>query len=955
MLVLLASHVGFAANRLPLKHFIPGASVLALAKDQQGFVYFGTESGVVRFDGNALAPMRQPGMPVTQVLALLATEVGDLWVASQGGSPLLCLKKGALTAVTVALPPLVRTASSLALRGDEVWVGTNLGLFRVDSKGKAHPEPLKVNSPVAINALLIANDGAVWVAHESGISLIAAGAVSEVTNVPHAAALVQDAEGHVWAGFVNRNFALLFTEQGAPFERIETLPVTAMFRDVDGTLWLALEQGLMRARGRALEQVELDANFDQRIEAFVVDPEGGLWLGTASTGAFRVDTHPLVKLVADGELDAHAFGFAVAQDSNANVWITTTVSLLARSGSLVDRFPYGPRTALPFDLRSITRSGLGGIWAASVEQGLFHITRGPDGPVVRQIEKSGTNVVFDDQKGNVFFALSRGGLQRSDGLSPSVSVALPVIPHITVIASDLSGGIWLGSRGHGVFRLFADGRVAKFDTRSGLSSDLVFSIAQLPNGVVCFGTDSGGLDCMDEQNVAHYGAAAGLVDAIVGTIILDKLGALWLGTTKGILRLNALPVVSQPTVRARRIGLEAGLRSVECAHGFGPAGQSLADGTLVFATTHGAAFIDPDRLAEEPAPPVFIDTIVVNGQERSLPRHGGRWPVGEGNVQINYAAPRFSGAERLSFSYRLLGQDADWVQADSRRLALYTNLSWGSYRFAVVAHDGDSSSTTHLDFSLQPPFYQRRWFLLCALCVLVGVPGLMLRWWIRQKRLRRSEILKERSRLARDLHDTVEQSVVAVRLQLDAAIGDLTAYPPPAGHAPGHVERAVQLLRQSSLQMRTAIFSLRTSDGRSRDLVMDLSNHAGKLLRGTDIAFQLEVAAPIPSLRPLEQQQIAAVVSEALTNAVKHARARAITVRVEPFEGGLRVSVQDDGVGFDVAQPLPSDHYGVIGMRERAQSIGATLLIKTNFPTPGTQVVIALARKNFVRRWLDKE
>jgi len=210
-----------------------------------------------------------------------------------------------------------------------------------------------------------------------------------------------------------------------------------------------------------------------------------------------------------------------------------------------------------------------------------------------------------------------------------------------------------------------------------------------------------------------------------------------------------------------------------------------------------------------------------------------------------------------------------------------------------------------------------------------------------QHRARYRAVEGERKRLARDLHDTVEQSVVAVRLQIDAAIAELTTNAEQNRNALAHVSRGVELLGQVSTGMRNAIFALRNSDARTPELSLAVSQSAGRLLRGTDLTFELVTTGRSPLLTPQQQQQIVFIVEEALTNAIKHAEAKALTVSMEAAAKTVKVKITDDGRGFDSSVDGPSGHYGLVGMRERARQIGASMGIDSA-PGKGTTVWVEL-------------
>lgn len=934
------------AGAVMIEHLVPGARIFAVAGDQRRFLWFGTDYGLVRYDGYAMQPFHRLNMPTKQVWAISPAKDGQLWIGTHGAAPLRHLDARAWSIAEVPLAPDVTDVFAIAQRKDEIWAGTNRGLYRV-TNDRSQPVPLTPVPTVEVRGLLVSRDQSVWVAHAAGVARVdATGRVAVMNEAPNAVTLAQGNDGRVWVGYSAPSDyqTRVLSEAGAELSLIPGGTIAATLADPDGTLWFATIRGLARSSGTStITNTPLNTDFDRRLQALARDAEGGLWVGSASSGVFHIDTAPSLTLLPRVGRDGDSFQFSIAEDARRRVWISTTMSVVRHDAGRADVLEYGPGTGLPYDVRALSPASDGGVWAASAADGAVHLSEDVHGKLlVKAVHRRGTRAIFDDHKGTVWFAWSNGGLGRSDrGAKPS-DVLLEGNPSITFIAPAREGGLWLGSDEHGAVRLFADGHTESFDERHGLPSNRVFSMAELPNGVLCVGTSAGGLDCGRSGHFVHYGADEGLVDAVVGAIVVDPYGTVWLGTTNGIVRLNAPPDPSRRFVPARRLGLSAGMKSVECAHSFGASGTLLSDGSLVFATTRDAVRIDPRRLGAQKAPPVVVDELILNGQTMPLPSPDESWPLGEGNVEIRYAAPRFTGADALNFRHRLEGQDQGWINAGQRRVAIYTNLAPGPYAFTVMVEDGDSSATATTAFVLRPPFHRTWTFLLTMMAAAATVVAGLFRMRARNLRMRRAAVLAERSRLARELHDTIEQSVVAVRLQLDAAIMDSGGDAAGSRSALAHVERAVELLVDTSSEMRTAIHALRASDGRPRDLVVEISNAAGRLLRGSDVRFHLELAAPEPPRLPLhQQQQVLAVITEAMTNAVKHGDAANVTVSIAAPAGAVEITVRDDGRGFDAGVPVEGGHYGLLGMRERAESIGASIHIDANVGT-GTTVTLRL-------------
>lgn len=927
------------AEPLPptVRHMTPGARVMALANDREGFLWLGTEAGPVRYDGRTFLPLTTAHGQPQQVSAILFDARGSMWLGQRGQHPLQRMQSGRrLESVFVGSG--VTEVLCLAQRAAEVWICTDKGLFRHSDEG-AIRVPMGAFDDQRINALLQVDDDTMWVGTEHALVLLKGGTVAR-SQSPGASALVRDSDGRIWVGRAPSNDIDVLDQAGDMLGSFPTLPVTALLADDDGSTWIATRKGLLRSLHMSTpEPVALGRQYDLRLTAALRDIDGTLWLGTQSSGALQVDTNPAVRVLAPSRIIDDPFAFSIAEDSDQHLWVSGRTALLRFEDEVSEASLYGPQTKLPYALRALSPAAAGGIWGASPTEGAFRISKSSGGTVsVDRFTESGTLVVFEEPTGTTWFGWSKGNLGRSTQGAAAALVKLPGDAVVRAIIPARQGGLWLASNA-GVLRLRPNEEVDVYGLPAGLSHGNVFSLHQFRNGVLCAGTAAGGLDCLsDGGKFRHYGLREGFTNEVVGSIVEDAQGVLWLGTSGGIFRVQQPPAHNQAKLPARMLGLGAGLPSVECIHAMGPSGLALKSGAVVFATTVGVARLDTRKLAAQDAPAVVIDRMVLNGQ--TVQKDLSDWPVGSGNLQIHYAAPRFQRADALSFRYRLDGQDVDWVKADARQVAIYTNLRPGRYRFLVAVDDGDSHSEASTAFVLHPPFHKSPIFIVGSMLSLLAAMSVVM--WLRAAaaRDRRADIVSERTRLARELHDTVEQNVVAVRIELDGALEALEAKEFKQS-AQQHVVRAVDLLGRTSQGMRAAIHALRMPEAKPPDLAMAISNSAGRLLRNSDVAFELEVQGQPYLPTAVQHQHLVAVVEEALTNALKHASAHKIFVRISHAGAtGLVLEVVDDGCGFDTSSSKEG-HYGLHGMRERAQIIGGRIEVKSQAGM-GTRVVLTV-------------
>jgi signal transduction histidine kinase len=393
------------------------------------------------------------------------------------------------------------------------------------------------------------------------------------------------------------------------------------------------------------------------------------------------------------------------------------------------------------------------------------------------------------------------------------------------------------------------------------------------------------------------------------------------------------------------------MRTSECTGGPQPAGWRARDGRLWFPTSKGLVVIDPRRLPAAARPPrVMIEQVRADRAEVPL-GPAMEAPPGRGELEFQYTAISFIGAENTRFRYQLEGFDRDWVDAETRRVAHFTNLAPGTYRFRVKAQSKDgvwNEEGASVRVRLAPHVYQTRWFLslaaLGALGLTFGVPLLVLRgvhrMRVAQMRSRFAAVLAERNRIARELHDTLEQGFTALGLQLEAALSRLGLR--DAAQARRHLDTARHLLRHSQSETRRSIRDLRSTTLEGVDLATALSRAAEQISAGTLVRIVVHIRGTARPLPHDVEQNLFRIGQEAVTNAIKHAQAREVNVELGFDPEGVELRVRDDGRGFDAsAIAIESGHFGVLGMRERAEQLGGQLRLESA-PDRGTEVTVAV-------------
>jgi signal transduction histidine kinase len=389
--------------------------------------------------------------------------------------------------------------------------------------------------------------------------------------------------------------------------------------------------------------------------------------------------------------------------------------------------------------------------------------------------------------------------------------------------------------------------------------------------------------------------------------------------------------------------VEDGLRSAQCALSYPTAGGGTrtSDGRLWFTTSRGLAVLDPDARKQVSLPPaVHLVQMTANGEAVDL---SGAARLGPGNerLQIRYTGILLSAPERVQYFYKLTGLDTNWVAAGGRRVIDYNSLRHGRYRFNVRAElPGGPSSQQSYDFEMLPQFWETAWFrILFAAAVLAGA------WAIYQLRLRQIRgrfalVLEERARLAREIHDTLAQGFVGISSQLDAVA---MCIPEEAAPARPYLEMARRMARHSLTEARRSVMDLRASALEGQDLGAAIQSGVRLWTAGSGVEVEVDVDGPVTGLPEELEQHVLRIAQEAVTNVVKHAGASVIQVKLEIGPRRLSLRITDNGCGFEQQDVFSSraGHFGVIGMRERAERLGGELRLASH-QGAGTEVEVTV-------------
>jgi signal transduction histidine kinase/ligand-binding sensor domain-containing protein len=922
--------------------------VRALLLGRTGHLWIGTEDGLVRFDGQTMVsfgPQRLPGIAAGNIERILEAADGALWVATRT-SGLSRISGGAVETVgTVQGLPSGLVRALVETADGAVWAATFDGVVRF-ARGSLGPEPLADGlTDRRVDSLAVDRDGVIWAGTRGGLFRWEPGQRRwQPDPGPRATpvrvhALLPERDGTLLVGTFGdglwerrgSHWRAFRTPEGLPSDR-----VSALLRDRDGRLWAATRDGGLAWRDgdRFQRQALAMGSCDQNIEALAEDTEGGLWIATEFCGLQRLQNRAITTITRRDGLPMDAI-LGLAGGRDGTVWIGTRGGGMARIAPGDDEVqPLACPAGLPcsgcwdiapaepgtfwaicgnnelvrFDGRTISRPPLpAGLQSASLvtvaSDGAVWLAR--SNTVIRwhgdqvtsitaQAHLRGKRVLHEGRDGTMWIAAYDGVAAWRRGATRVVPFTGNVQAEASNLHEDRDGGLWIGTKGMGLYQVKGDRAVV-------------------------------------------IGVAQGLPTSWIVQILEDDGGRLWMTTGKGILSVPRRELEAVAAGRRARVspssydGADGVLmRSEAFGH---PAGWKGPDGRLWFATAGGVAVLDPP----DPAPPprVLLDEVLVSG--RRLDGSGAqvvaRTP---GDLVARFSALSFAEPETLSFRYRLEGKDADWIETGSARSFHYPQLPAGRYRLAVQARAREGLWDTvgpgaELAFVLHPPFYRTPWFVLASALGLGLLLVLAHRLRLSQQRAGLQAVMAERTRIARDIHDTLAQAFVATSVQLECL--DQALENGDRAVMQRHLGTARRMVKDSLDEARRSVWVLRPQ-ALERGLPEALRTLVGGASGETEVA--LEVTGAQRPLPPLVETNLLRLAQEAVSNAYRHAHARRIDVCLAYQPSSVQLSVVDDGSGLHGNGDLPVER-GLLGMKERASEIGGTLVIESR-PGGGTRI-----------------
>jgi ligand-binding sensor domain-containing protein/signal transduction histidine kinase len=1003
---LAAAHTWALDPRKPVDQFIidqwnsensgiPMNSVPCMAQTRDGYLWLGTFEGLCRFDGLRFAVFDKSNTPQilnNGMLVMAKAADGALWIGTPNG--LLCLRGGRFRNYTVAdgLPGDFILSLCFDPQG-VLWVGTTRGLGRFQDGSFTHGDPGPGGGASYVSALSADRSGVLWLGTSTGLFSYIDGRFT-AHDLPGGIAgntvwsLCAARDGTLWVGTAGGGLFALRGSALRAFGRRDGLAsndIRVIFEDSHGTLWVGTDGGgLSRLEGRTFSCLGNEHGLsNDSVRALVEDREGSLWVGTTGGGLCRLKDDRYIFYNSRNGLPVDQVR-SVFQDREGDFWIGTVGGGLVRYSSGEFRV-FGAREGLR-NLRiwSIAQGPDDAIWFGTYGGGLHCLRQGKI--TVWSTANGMTNdivrAVLAARDGSIWAGTNGGGIDviRPDGSIVNYGSRNGLRDDfIYAVAQDRQGAIWAGSYNGDLYR-FRDGAITTFSPSSGPAKNAVWVIHPDDDGSLWIGTNGSGLVRFRDGAFSSVTSRDGLFNDVAFQILEDDRGFLWMNCNKGVYRvskkeLNDFADGRITQVRSYSFGISEGVRGVESTGPAQPAGCRGRDGRLWFATLRGVTVVDPDySRRNEHVPPVFIETMTVDGREADLSSPLVFGP-GRRKLEFSFTSLSFLVPEKNRFRTMLVGFDGDWSGETAQRQVSYTNLPPGRYTLRVIASNNDglwNHTGASLDFVLRPYFFQALWFEILAVCGVLLLVVLAFRWRFRRLRLRGRELERMVDERTAELVRVNEELLRANRMQdelqriavhdlknpLQAIMGAADLIKLQGRERAGGVMLAEKISLASQRMLTLINEMLEISRFERGDIQLELQSvDIGQLLMLAADGFtdlmrrkeqRLELDLEPDCLVSGDLEWLKEIFDNLISNAVKFSPFQSrIAIAARRREGKVLVSVRDQGPGFTEEDKVK--------LFKKFQRLSARPTGGESSTGLGLSIAELLVRKHQGRIWAESE
>lgn len=936
---------------------LPQNSVTSMVQSRDGYLWLGTFNGLVRFDGVRFTVFNShntPALDSSRIVRVWEDASGTLWIGTESGG-IIRRERGAF--IPAPLPRATQPSQPLYFcDGDtigEVWITLSSGRLvhfanneiedRREAWGLGNLTPLAPFRDKG-RVTLFTDRGMYYYRDNTFVPVS-----GEAPQFPNNGDVLARARGGGWwrtfdGRIVKFEEDRIVRDVGAV--AAINAPVAVLFEDRDNSLWIG-------AAGAGAIRVDPDGSREiigdqyglghTHVRSILEDTEGNIWLGTDGSGLFRLRRGAFSVIDKRGGLGSDV-ALAIVEDDEG-VWIGTNGGGLTHLGNDGPRTFLSPNNLPIVHVWNLLRDREGTLWIGTWGGGLFRRRNGRFEEASELSFPSGVVLAsFEDKNGALWFGGQDGLIRWHKGKARRYTMADGLSHNdVRVIIGDGEGGLWIGTNGGGLNH-FKNGKFTALRRAQGLADDSIWSLCLDSENTLWMGSFGGGLGCLRNERISSFSTEDGLPSNVICSIT-EVDDYLWVTSYNGIFRLKKTDL--HEFLRARGQKLECnvftksdGIPSRECTGSFQPAACKTRDGRLIFPTVKGVAIVDPRTIAARPAPlPVIIEEGEFGGTAVPLANASSIViPGGQQQIQFRYTGLNFSAPEKVRFRYKLIGLDRDWQDAGTRRTAYYSHLPPGDYTFHVIASNNQgvwNRIGSVLAVRVVPAFWQTWWFL-AACVVLVGsaITGAVRYLEVRQLQ-RRMEMLehqhaleKERSRIAKDIHDDLGASLTQITLLSELARTDL---PRPA-EAESHIRQISTTARDLTRAMDEIVWAVNPQNDSLEDLITYSVKFAQEHLRLARIRCRVDAPANLPALTLSAdiRHNLFLAIKEAINNVAKHSKATEAWFRLRNDEDGFTIEIEDNGQGLPPAalsgQPeklaTPGSHNGLRNMQRRLREVG---------------------------------
>jgi len=930
---------------------LPEMAVQALAVEPSGGLWVGTAGGPCLFDGSSCKPLQNDYIskfPISNLTTLLRARDKSIWAGTEGGG-LLHFSKGGMDVLDKRSGLADGYIRAIFEDSSEtLWVGTDDGLFR---KSGSHFERIafaNARSPQDIHAIAEDTDHRILVGGES-LSAIdrrgIAGLYPTTLPVPERVrALLLTHDGRLIVGTVSGAFE---RQQSGKFERLPFLraDVESLHESPDGAVWCGtVADGLWRVSAGHVQRIDIGRNaVGHSIQAIITDAGNRLWVGT-ETGLSRIQMTNIHLIPSPAAaVDQETLGLSL--DGSV---VLVNRHLFKLKNRVTRQVPSNVR--LDTSLLNVLYASDHSEWLGTAGKGVYRISN--EGNVVHYSANSQLKIsanfsrgIIEGEHGDVWIA-TWNGLNKIGKGGVEVFGSLNGLPNRQVrsMLRDHNNCMWIGTDG-GPAKYCSGTFVENLATRS-LSGEEIWALAEDANGVLWLGTRNHGLYAYRGSELRHITTGEGLISNFICGLAVDLHGTLWLSSPETISSLS----VNQPLdaqnkdalVFARTYPLPSAAKDLRFSSGRFPNAMVDTRNIVWFATNRGAVYVTrqtsvADTVGATPLPVITSvladDAFVLGANKTSIPADSRR-------LTFTFRAISLAPEDDVLLAYRLAGVDDRWTVSSGTHQVDYQGLAPGRYGFELKAYSRSQPAVfnvSRLSFSIPVIWYRSTWFYLGTLALLAICSTSVYALQVKNVKGRFRIVLEERTRLAREMHDTLIQGCNGVAMLLEAEAsnrGPLRS---------NSLDMARSQLRATVADAREAVWGLRqtrTEPGFLENFIHSISTQTTS---SCGLPVNVHLGRQLPCLYSDAAHGVLMIVREAVTNAVNHGRPDSITINAEYRDKRLLVKVSDNGIGFDIgtASAHSSDHYGILGMYERATSIGAKLRLESK-PGSGTTVAISM-------------